>query len=514
MNIVDDGDAIGSRALGGIKRAVKNAGARTLRFFRELDFSNHVPRRFSVRKAQVYGIFALCAMASWLRGGTHPALQSPLWLIAIALCLSLFLLAPDERARIEGLIKSDPVFRFGSLLLLVILVQALNSNYSVVPNDAGVGEMARNPPRFFPWSVEPAGAREMLTWFFPALVGVLIVRHLFEWRHVKLLLHLLVWNAGALAFVGIAQHLAGTQTMLGVWSIPGTRFFATFDYVNHAAEWFYFNAFIALALLRDNLDKKKPPMQATVWALILLLCVLATLLTLSRFGALIALSVLFIGLSMVAKRVLRKVSGVGTASVVVAIMIVALLGVVLFLGAGGGALAREVGDKSMFGEHSVAGDLKGRLIQIPMALAILAESPLFGSGGWGYRWLARLHVSPTDATLWDAAGKANVHCDPIQFLSEFGLIGAAVLAVILFQLVRPAIQHWKYSAMSLWIGVGIVVVSVHSLIDLPFRCPAILVPWAVLLAAHPLLSARAGTKVGPAARDSESLGGVSALLPN
>ncbi len=493
MNVVDESATIGSPALGKIKRFVKEAGLVTSRFLRGIDFSRHVPRRFSVRKAQVYGLFALCALASWLRGGTHPALQSPLWLIAIALCLSLFFLASDERARIERLIKADPVFRFGSLLLLVIVVQSLNSNYSVVSNDAGLSEMTRISPRLFPWSVEPGGAREMLVWFFPALVGALIVRHLFEWRHIKFLLHLLMWNAALLAFVGLIQYLADSDLVLGIWRAPSRLFFATFDYVNHAAEWFYLNAFIALALLKDNFEKHKPPMQAVVWAGILLLCVVAALLTLSRFGAVIALSILFVALSMVAKRVLRKVSGTGTANVAVAIVIVAMLGVVLFLGAGGGSLAEEVGGKSVFGESSVANDLGDRVIQMPLALAIFGDSPLFGSGGWGYRWLASLHVHVDDPALWTAAGLTNVHCDPIQFLSEFGLVGTIALVWVLVQLVTPAVKKAKNSAISLWIGVGIGVIALHSLIDLPFRCPAVLYLWVILLAALPLFPKRSNS---------------------
>ena len=70
-------------------------------------------------------------------------------------------------------------------------------------------------------------------------------------------------------------------------------------------------------------------------------------------------------------------------------------------------------------------------------------------------------------------------------------MGAGLLFLVLARLVTEAVKGWKRSAMSVWIGAGAAVVAFHGFFDLPFRCPAILYVWVILLAAHPLISERA-----------------------
>jgi len=67
-----------------------------------------------------------------------------------------------------------------------------------------------------------------------------------------------------------------------------------------------------------------------------------------------------------------------------------------------------------------------RLMVVTAALEIWRDSPWFGVGGWGFRYLASSHLP--ERAVEKTAGLANVHNDPVQFLLEFGLVGSGLMA--------------------------------------------------------------------------------------
>jgi O-antigen ligase len=95
--------------------------------------------------------------------------------------------------------------------------------------------------------------------------------------------------------------------------------------------------------------------------------------------------------------------------------------------------------------------------------------------------------------LAQSAGKANVHCDLLQFLTEFGIVGfgfmlAAVTTLILSLFPLPKgvrVLSSRRDPLLIMGVIGLSLVVVFSLIDLPFRCPAILCTWVLILAALP-----------------------------
>ncbi len=435
-----------------------------------------------INRGLVFGIFFLCAYAAWACGGVRPALQWPLPWVALALCAVTACL-PNARKRIW----EDPVFRAGAAFLLLLVLQWLNSNHGVQWGEGGLAVMERPPLKWWPWSVGAGETVEMLNWFFPAWTILLIIRNILTRLDIKTLLHLLAWNSAALAFVGLLQYMAGAERILGIWEVPYRVFFATFAYPNHAAEWFYLHAALSAGLLHDALVKRKPPVRIAVWMGCFMLCVVATFLTLSRAGAFVALGLLLAVLSIFMKRALKSLSGVTAINIYMVMGVMALAGLTLFLGAGGGSLAAEVGGKTLIGEESVAGDLTVRIRQMPYAWEMIKDYPLFGTGGWGYGSLLKFHLPQDQWAAWMAAGKANIHCDPLQFFSEFGMVGVLCMGWILVALVRPIVLTERLGKMQRWILVGLLLIALHSLIDWPFRCPAILLSWCSLLVALPVL---------------------------
>lgn len=437
-------------------------------------------KHISIGRVLVYGVFLLCAYASWARGGCFPPCQWPLGIVALLLCgVVVFLSGKDEGKGIQSRMLRDPLFYVGAVFLLLLVIQWSNSGYG------GLGTVEM-PCGWVPWSVGRDGAGQMLHWFFPAWIILLIVRNILQRSAAKLLLQLLALNSAVLACAGILQYAGGSEKILGIWPLPGGGFFATFGYANHASAYFYLNAALAAGLTHDAVKKRKPVVQCMVWGWCFLLCVLAAVFTLSRAGFFVALMQLLVVVGLLWTGLKKRPQGLESVNICAVMAILILGGFVMFLGAGGGSLAKEVRGKKLVGELSVVEDLSGRIEQMPKALGIIRDYPVFGSGGWSYPWLAGQTVPDAEWDSWMVVGQTNVHCDPVQFLSEFGVVGWLCMAGACVVLLRSAASAAR-NVCFYWIASGLVVVFVHGLIDLPFRCPAILLEWCSLFAALPRL---------------------------
>lgn len=446
-----------------------------MRFVSEEGAVVSVPRFFS------YTLFVLLAYAAWGRGGVYPPWQWPLVSISVLMLSGFLMLGTGGLRDSRKQLLRDPVFYIGLGFLLLLVVQWANSGYYVWWDKGMSADRVELPAWWIPWSVESRTAGQMLDWFLPAWVALMVVRHVLTRDTVKLLLYLMVWNAAVFAIVAIVQYMVDPEKMFGIWEIPGGSFFATFSYVNHGAAWFYLHAALAAGLAHDALHKRKPPVQIAVWCSCFLLCIISAFLTLSRAGALGAIVLLLGVVGLFTRWAWKKSKGSGVLNAAGLVCIVVLVGASLYYGAGKGALAREI-EETFMGE-GMADAAAVRTMQIPGTWEISKDFPVFGCGGWGYRWVALMYIPADEWSLWRGAGRANVHCDPLQFLVEFGWVGVLCMGAVVALLIRSALRGGKPGVLQGWIAVGLVLVFLHSWVDLPFRSPAILLAWCVLLAA-------------------------------
>lgn len=436
------------------------------------------------KNAVVWIISVLLLYAVWARSGIYPPFQPLMLSISAVLAMLPFCLLPEHFLIVRKALTRNPVFWAGVAFVLLLSIQWANTDYTLLHNASGEVWLNRQPSRWIPWSVSPDSGAQLLTWFVPSLILILAVRHLLEPDGVQQVLYIVVWNSALCAAVGIVQYLSGAERMLWVWEIPGGSFFATFGYVNHGAAYFYMNAAVATGLVHDGAVRSKPPVQLAVWTFCALINLAAAFLTLSRAGAvggLIVLAAASVVLIFAGRNRFR--SAVFLHGALVALLIL-LTGAVLFLRAGHGRLFAEF-QKTVFDGPAAMDDLEGRMVQVPQAWEIFKEYPLFGSGGWGYRWLAKAHIPMAEWPAWRGAGRANVHCDPLQFLSEFGVFGMACFCAVLGTLISRAAFGGLRLPLFWWTAGALLLVFFHSLIDLPFRCPAVLFEWSFLLAALP-----------------------------
>jgi len=434
-----------------------------------------VPRFFS------YTLFVLLAYAAWGRGGVYPPWQWPLVSISVLMLSGLLMLDAGGLRDSRKHLLRDPVFYIGLGFLLLLVVQWANSGYHVLWGKGLSTDRVPLPAWWVPWSVESRTAGQMLDWFLPAWVALIAVRHVLTRDTLRLLLYLMAWNAAVFSIVAVVQSIVDPVKMFGIWEIPGGSFFATFSYVNHGAAWFYLHAALAAGLAHDAFRRRKPPVQIAVWCSCFLLCIIATFFTLSRAGALGAIVLLLGVVGLLTRWTWKKSKGSGVLNAAGLVCIVLLVGASLYYGAGEGSLAQEI-EETFLGE-GMADAAAGRTMQLPGAWEISRDFPVFGCGGWGYRWVALMHIPADEWNLWRSAGKANVHCDPLQFLVEFGWVGVLCMLATVAFLVRSALRTGKSNVLQYWIAVGLVLVFLHSWVDLPFRSPAILLSWCVLLAA-------------------------------
>lgn len=402
----------------------------------------------------------------------------------------------------------DPLFFAGLAFLAYLAIQWWNSG-RVLYFDVAWQRWAHTAPPSPGW---PSGflrdeTLQMLGWFFPAWVAALAARSPLMIPHMAhRVLRTAVYSAGALAVFGLAQYVLGAEAIF--WTTPLTcGFFASFGYPNHAAAYFVMMSALAAGLLYREIfraDRAPSRRRALALAVSFAACIAGANLSLSRAGVILAwLAVAFAaGYGLYRGWPLMSRAMRARYVTVLAGAFVALLLTVAWVG--DKAILREFGfTRAPDGapEETAGLNLRmpGRAPLRAAAWSTWQESPWFGAGGWGFRHRVAFHLAEEKWDMLRTPGWANVHCDALQFLVEFGVVGCALgLAALAFVAV-PLLRRWDPRSSLMTMGcTALGSVLLFSLIDLPFRCPAILITWSALAAALPRV---AGRRLVPGAGD-------------
>jgi len=381
-------------------------------------------------------------------------------------------------------IVADPVFYLGLAFLCLLTVQWWNAGRTLT-FDALRGKWTYSPPPvpWLPFAFARDEARQMLAWFAPAWVLVLALRaSRLEAAWFYRLWQCVAVNAGVLALAGICQFVARAQAVC--WVRPAdSGSFAGFGYANHAGAFFALMFCLSTGLLVRRLfqlGRRRPDLNAAALMAAALLTLTAVCLSLSRAAMMLSwASALFMGVYVVAYA-WKRVKPSSRVNLVAAILGLFCIGYFVVAGDARDVVLREF---SSLGRSGPGTFLRGRLMFSGPAVRIWQDHPWFGVGGWGFRYLLAMYVP--SSKWWFiriCEGAANVHNDPMQFLVEFGAVGIGLMAGVALVLARRALhgRPWRHPATAL-AALGLAVTLVHSLVDLPFRCPAILYSWLVIL---------------------------------
>jgi len=420
-------------------------------------------------------------------------LQLPLVLFGALLLLLMWVLPVKAGSLPRRRAVRDPVMWAGLLFLLLLTVQWWNA-----------GRFHYFDPYREAWGYTPARvswltaamtrgeAAEMLRWFFPAWALVIFLRcGLSGIREARWLLGVLAINGALLAVFGIVQQGSGTESIFWLTDLEGIRFFAGFGYENHAGSYFVLMSAISIGLLGEEVFRiDRPPRAAALvgWGLAGILNFVGANLSFSRAGILLSWVLVAFALVYLLWKGYRRWRSGTWINVSLGALLVTVAAAMTMEQFGGKTITRELATlRKTIDPRAVRAPhytllLGDRVAMLQAAGNIWLDYPWFGCGGWGYRYLLPYEL-PEDSWQSSSAayGKANVHNDPAQFLAEFGAVGAGLMTVCVIGLARPALWIRRRSPLTTLILAGAVLVVIHSLVDLPFRSPAITYAWLTAL---------------------------------
>jgi len=517
--------------------------------------------RYLYDNAPVILVALVVSSLAWLYGGTRGPLIVAVapWLLLVLAEVVFFLPQRHEnesiyeaRERVWDAMKHDPFVWTVALLIFLLVIPFANNGLCPDCDAALIAEgIDPSPPvSFLPSCVNRREHLSVFLWIATALVAATAVRHSLRGRGKRLLVKFLVWNGFAVAILGFVQAAAGAPGPL--WeSVPNHApggYFATWGYPNMAGSYFVLMFALAVAIWRRECDEADRELAAAdieagneptsrhraFWRrhrylIPAAVCFFAAINTLSRAAILLstALAIVFfihafISMSHKLPRAVRMRRGT-----------IALLsaGIVAFFAVISipDSMQREIDSTDT---RAVLDRVTNkREANVPIAIQIWRDHPVFGCGGWGYRHfyvskmperarerLAKHPVLPT--------GSANVHNDYIQALAEHGCVGLALLVLAAVFLLVPVVKSWKYlyqlvrfaktsklpakpiivfvlPAPAFAILAGTVAVAVHAFGDCPLRTPTVLSLLFVSLASVPGFLPRSSRNLGIRVGDGE-----------
>jgi O-antigen ligase len=455
----------------------------------------------------------LMAFPAWVRGGTIRKYIT-LYPCLAGVTIFIFLLVPYlhrtshsqgcslVREQIQRILR-DPIFYLGAAFLCQLYIQWWNSG-KVRLLEQGSQKVTFNPSYidWMPGAVDTFRSWDMVVWFFPAFVALLIIRHGFSKpQMVKILFWGMIVNASLLAIFGLIAPLLVKNYPLWLSPIlPKQKviFFSTFGYPNHAGSFFILHLGLACGLFFYYYANRKKENQVSVKTGILLVSILLLLysihLTHCRYAVLFSWVMAVFFIFYLLNFSLRKKSNQWLKTGIIVIVVVCLLVIgsfTLYLTAKDDFLSKlsTMANPGKFIKEQF--DLKSW--QVVAAAKIWRDYPIFGIGGGSYgQYLlqyVRNHKERYIAThYW---GMAYVHNDFMQFLCEFGIVGTGLLVAVFLLLVSRIVASGKWKQGFVFFGLlGVSGVLIHSLIDLPFRSPPIITAFVVVLAGYGMLQTK------------------------
>ena len=447
------------------------------------------------------GVLPLLFVPVWMGAGTFRPWQGSFIPLSIWAWICFWAAPaardfPSRRNRLIRLLK-DPCL-WGALLFLMLLgVQTWNSGRMLLYHfRLNVYYYSPPPHPYLPGSFTRRESLEMLRWFIPVFSTFLIAKHALPVL-VPRAFNWILLNSGLNAILALTHEFAGWHYMYEFWGWvknprdAGADTYGSFGYPNHAATYFILLfSFAAGLFLREVLQDRSRirTLRLTAGGTLAILFFFTAQFSASRAGMLgvwFVLALLTATLAILAWPRLHPVQRLYGIAGMIFLLCILIAG---FRTLANPVHLREFAKATT--ELDLGREVGARFFQVQSAWDIWKEHPWFGVGGWGYRYLVSFYLDPS---MWGVLnrGKANVHNDFFQFLCEFGLVGMVCLSMVFLPSVLRIVRDIRRPAdhdQSLWgdplrfsTGFGLLLMIAHSMIDLPFRSPAVFAHAALFL---------------------------------
>lgn len=301
------------------------------------------------------------------------------------------------------------------------------------------------------------------------------------------LLTLLTASGVVLSLLGIVQKLRNSPWILGQVRPANDWFFATFNYPNHAGAYLLLMMASAFALWKDYRARSSSAQSQQVIGTVFLATILTLytglLFTASRLAVILGtLLVCWEGMVVVIRhrqRPLAKRNPRGTIWLVGAMIAVLALGITTWQ-------TQRVSLRFRDALAAPGAALEDRLLVQRATWDMFSARPIFGWGAGGFQYVFPLFAQHYSAIYINRFGQhrfwEHAHSEYLQFASEFGMVGCALMALPAFLLLRAIRRQkpWR-DPLRQSLGAGCLLVAFYAQWDFVFRSPAVLFTFLLLL---------------------------------
>jgi len=443
---------------------------------------------------------AVLSLAAWL-SVLYPGMGMTLslfWLSFFA--VQTFVLLPSMllgetmgAARLRACLNAvqDPFVYAGLALVIFACIQWLNSGCSLTYlDDVELWRYGPPPVGWLPCSVEPFPAFMVFALFAVGVIGGWIFRNG-------------VGKAGKRFFLGTVSMFSGCVAIyMVVMSLTGGQPYAAWAVLPEGSSWGMCFGFWLLVALGGHLNFREGGFAKTlIWSFFSLLGNLAGLL---QFGSLLCI-ILF---GVVALFLLgywmfflmrQTVGGLARLKLLLCVAVAGVALFLLFYLFPGNPVKEKVAQMADAQYYETL--LDGRRFQEPLAWRIWQDRPWTGVGASGFTHYSRTLIEESDWARLNAYG-GHLSNDWLQFLTEYGIIGAGLLLGLLIVLLIPLFSRMRVfsrTVMSSRVGgsltdldpyvvsgiAAVALVLLLSFLFSPFQSGAMLVSFMYVLAVIP-----------------------------
>jgi O-antigen ligase len=321
--------------------------------------------------------------------------------------------------------------------------------------------------------------------FLPAFNLALVVR---SRRVLRQLLALAALNGVALAIFGSLQKLSGASGLFfGAVPSPNKTFFASFIYHNHWGAYAVLTLGACFGLIFHQIREgnhrdfwHSPAFASTVAALLLAASIpLST----SRSCTLLALVVLGIALIHATRNLARGTARRSRAPAFSLLLIAATLvaaGFVIYDLARPAISARLADTRSQLAQMRAQGGIGGRATLYADTWR-LARERLWTGWGLGSYGTAFIFYNSQSASDGLPVYFRDAHSDWLQSVAETGLIGTALLGLLVLLPLTSVARRARIAALPAYLLLGCLLLLLYAWVEFPFGCPAVvLMFWLTL----------------------------------